>query len=92
MLGLVLAMILFRHSSSFAVDQRCKRRKEERRIKEEEEEERVERRFAREPKEKSQGESTAQTSGDQVTRWSLALVGLPFAGEGLAVAEEENGE
>jgi len=52
----------------------------------------VERRFAREPKEKSQGESTAQTSGDQVTRWSLALVGLPFAGEGLAAAEEENGE
>jgi len=40
LLGLVLAMILFRHSSSFAVDQRCKRRKEERRIKEKEEEER----------------------------------------------------
>ena len=33
-----------------------------------------------------------RTCGDQATRWSLALVGLPFAGGALAVAVEEGPE
>ena len=80
-LGFVLAMILFRHSSSFVAGGR----KEEKREGEGVEEGGF---FARA---KQRGQQK-RTCGDQATRWSLALVGLPFAGGALATAVEEGPE